>query len=109
MSHRELNGQDSGKQAVVAVGDDVFVILGENPTTGFLWAPDGLDGTLLTLVSSDFRRQGTGTGAGGERRFHLTAKAAGRTPLRFKLWRAWEGDASVQRRFAVDLEIDARR
>jgi predicted secreted protein len=44
-------------------------------------------------------------GGGGQRRWTFTAQKAGMATLELKLWRTWEGDASISERFTVTLHV----
>lgn len=86
-----------GVAQTMAVGETLTLHLAENPTTGFRW--DIAVGEGLTIVSNDFARgASTAPGAGGQRTVVIRAERAGDWPVRAKLWRSWEGDASVTRR-----------
>jgi inhibitor of cysteine peptidase len=69
--------------------------------------PDDVDSSLFELNDSGIDSPGEGIGASGHAYFRITVRAAGAGTLRLKYWRHWEGEASVQRRFAVDVEAIA--
>jgi inhibitor of cysteine peptidase len=106
MSPVALTQADTGKTVPVSLGSLITVCLAENPTTGYRWEMGKLDAKLVTLVNSAYApAPGGGIGSGGERTFTFKAVGAGRCPLRLKLWRAWEGDKSVTKRFEASIEI----
>jgi predicted secreted protein len=47
----------------------------------------------------------TAVGGGGQRSWTFIAHKAGTDTLQLKLWRAWEGEASITRRFTVTLHV----
>jgi inhibitor of cysteine peptidase len=101
-----LDQSDNGKTITVTVGDEVVIALDENPTTGYTWAVEKIDDTILALKSSDYTRTGPPvSGAGGVRTFTFTAKQAGTSPLELKDWRSWEGDKSVIGRYSLTIEV----
>ncbi len=106
MSTVTLTQADNGKTVEVRQGDTIAVQLAENPTTGFRWAIDKLDQKIAKPQNDSYSpASGGGVGGGGMRTFTLLAAATGTTPLELKLWREWEGNASITQRFAVNLHI----
>ena len=102
-----LSGSDNGKDVQVHVGDEVDIALDSNPTTGFDWAIDKSNDSLLTLKESDYSSSSNAIGSGGTRTFKFVAKSAGTITLQLKYWRSFEGDRSVTQRFAVTIQIQA--
>jgi inhibitor of cysteine peptidase len=92
-------------------GDMLVLHLRENASTGYRWAFDALDEAKLELVKSEYVRESdadnAAMGSGGEMIWTLNVrpKSKGRTPLKLKLWRSFEGDKSIQQRFAITLRI----
>jgi inhibitor of cysteine peptidase len=101
-----LRQADNGQSFSVAIAQPIAICLPENPTTGYLWAFDRLDESLIVLEECDFAiaTQG-GVGAGGERRFTLKGQQIGTVQVDLKLWRSWEGDASTIDRYHVTLQL----
>jgi inhibitor of cysteine peptidase len=102
-----LGGSDNGKTITVHVGDEVDIALDSNPTTGFDWAIDKSNDSLLALKQSDYSSSSNAIGSGGTRTFKFMAKGAGTVDLQLKYWRSFEGDRSVTQRFAVTVQIQA--
>jgi len=97
---------DSGAVVDLRAGDHVVLELDENPTTGYRWALDPPEPDVVTLAHTRYARAtGAGTGGGGRRTWTFLAKGEGTAVLRLKLWRAWEGDASIARRFTATLRV----
>lgn len=108
MSSFTLTEDDQGKTITVHPGDQVVINLAENPTTGFQWAYDPVDNALLALDSSASGytpSPGGAIGGGGKHVWTFDAKGPGTVHLQFKLWRSWEGDASIIKRFGVAIQI----
>jgi inhibitor of cysteine peptidase len=101
-----LSQSQSGTTVNVNPGDVVVVSLPENPTTGYRWAIDDVDSTVLELENSEITRAGdTSVGSGGQRILRFTAKAPGTTRLLLKNWREWQGDSSIVDRFDATVQV----
>ena len=88
------------------VGATVMLHLPEHAASGFRWTLDGLP-DCVTLESSTYRPAAAGIGSGGHMEWVLKARRLGDAALTLKLWRDWEGDASIRQRFEVTLAIRA--
>lgn len=87
----------------VDVGQWVIVWLPESGSTGHRWALHTADLDVVAIDTSKFR-QGPGRPAGvGDRGVTITARRAGSTTVELKRWRPWEGEASVDIRFALRI------
>jgi inhibitor of cysteine peptidase len=106
VSRHALTESDTGRTLAVMVGDEIAIVLDENPTTGFRWTDGTTDAAKLSLVHSSFRPRSAGLGAGGEREVTFEVTAAGRLEIHLKLCRPWETETPGQRQF--DLVVDAR-
>ena len=74
----ELDEQDDGKKAALAVGEELTLTLPENPTTGHRWEVDANSTPVCELVSEEFvPPSGTAVGAGGHRRWRFRGAKAG--------------------------------
>jgi inhibitor of cysteine peptidase len=101
-----LTRADSGKVVETRAGDTLVVRLGENPTTGYQWAMETLNADEVVLQNVEYLRAGdAAVGGGGERRFTFKAQRAGTATVQLKLWRVWEGDASIVERFTVMIQV----
>jgi inhibitor of cysteine peptidase len=106
MSTITLTRADSGKVVETRAGDTLVVRLGENPTTGYQWAIETLNADEVVLQNVEYLRAGgAAVGGGGERRFTFKAQRAGTATVQLKLWRVWEGDASIVERFSVMFQV----
>ena len=106
-----LTEQDNNKTLNIAVGESFVIRLNENPTTGYVWAVNGQNESLV-LQSSDYVADAvpndTGkilVGGGGKRSFSFVAQKSGTAILKLKHWRPWEGDASIVDTFSVEVQI----
>lgn len=95
-----------GKTVEVGRDDRIEIRLPESPTTGFAWSIDVVDEQILGLEGSEFSLPATaGIGGGGVRTFAFRTKRAGSARIDLKLWREWEGDASIIERFHVLIVV----
>jgi|SRR6185295_1104922 len=96
---------DDGKTVEVRVGDTLELTLHENATTGYRWTFEGLNTKMIAAQEMEYGGTPAAVGSGGAAKWSLKAIAAGTTKVRLKLWRHWEGDDSVQKRFEVTLIV----
>jgi inhibitor of cysteine peptidase len=105
MAEIVVSEKNSGETLAAKVGDRLTVEVQENPTTGFQWAPAGVDANIVELRTNEFRPGSTtAIGAGGVRVFQFIIKAPGHTRVQLELARAWESGAS-SKIFAVSLDV----
>ncbi len=102
-----LTGSDNGKTIQAHIDDTISIALDSNPSTGYSWAIEKNNTTLLTLKQSEFSGSNGVPGSGGTQTFTFVAKSAGTVNLQLKYWRSFEGDKSITRRFAVTLHIQS--
>jgi inhibitor of cysteine peptidase len=108
MTTIRLTQADKGKSITAHSGDEVIITLPENPTTGYRWAIDQTDATILEAQGSTFSSMpGGGVGNGGTRTFTFTARQPGTAHLQLKLLRAWQGDSSIIDRFDVTIQVQS--
>jgi inhibitor of cysteine peptidase len=97
---------DNGKTIELKTGDSLVVRLDENPTTGYRWAVEqGIDDIFNPPGSQFDKNPDAKTGAGGTRVFTFQALKPGKTSLKIKHWRAWQGDNSITHRFGVEIQV----
>ncbi len=100
-----LTDADNGAHVEARPTDEIVVRLRENPTTGFRWQIDRVDGPLSLAEDSFELDTDPGIGTGGVREFRFRANASGHGGLAFKHWQSWEGNASVTARFTVEISL----
>lgn len=101
-----VTSADNGRLLTLQAADRLLVQLAENPTTGFRWAVDTVDDHIISMQNSTYAPPAAGAiGGGGTRQFTFVAKQSGVTPVRFKLWREWLGDASVTQRYELTVQV----
>jgi inhibitor of cysteine peptidase len=100
-----LTEANQGATSPVAVGQDVTIRLGENPTTGYRWTLEADPQDGIEVVGSEYAPAGVAPGAAGTREFHLRVKAAGSIHLYLKLVRSWESQGSAVDHHEFTLQV----
>lgn len=100
-----LAAADSGSVRSVHVGDVIVVSLEESPTSGFRWDVDALTPCLGATGDTFVPAPDAQLGGGGTRLLRFEARTVGEGPIALRLWRSWEGDASIVERFAATIAI----
>ncbi|MBS3820288.1 MAG: hypothetical protein GVY16_02035 [Planctomycetes bacterium] len=107
-----ISAGDAGKTRQAQVGELIAIDLKGNPTTGYAWVLDGIDGRAIRQVGSvkfvkpqaeaDQKRR---LGAGGV--FHATFQAveAGTATVSLAYRRPWEKDKEPARTFSVTIDV----
>jgi len=101
-----LTERDNGQSITVPLGANLVLRLNETPGSGFRWAVDTGDQTILELHRSDYiPANNPAVGGGGQRVLEFEAKGSGSVRLALKLQRAWEGDKTLASRFEVKIQV----
>ncbi len=101
-----LTEADDGKTVEVGRGEQLGIRLSENPTTGFRWEIDKNNPEILALSGDqNIQAADVGIGGGSQRVLSFEAKSEGIDHLELKLWREWEGERSVTRRYSVTVRV----
>lgn len=98
-----LTEGDNGKTAETRVGAILIVRLHESASNGYTWSPQTMDSAISVLDKPTYSRRSETLGGSSDVEWKLSANKAGTFQIAFRLWRSWEGDRSVQRRFEVTL------
>jgi inhibitor of cysteine peptidase len=102
-----LTSDDSGTTYRMQLDEEIVVALDGNATTGYQWAIDELDETVVRSLGSTYIAPSNGAvGQGGVEEWSFRALEPGTTVLSLKYWRQWEGDASVVERFDIILTVE---
>lgn len=100
----DLTQDDTGGVCHARVGDEITVVLEENPTTGYRWHAE-VDAARLQLTGDQYQGPERPIGAGGTRRLTFRALQPGPARLRLVNRRSWE--QSVVNEYDVALDIAA--
>jgi inhibitor of cysteine peptidase len=99
-----LSEADNGKLINIEMDQQVLLSLPENPSTGYTWSIEETEG--IQVQSSTFLlHPAQMIGTAGQHLWMIRLLSLGDLPIHVKLWREWEGDQSVQRRFEVTLRV----
>jgi len=102
-----LTEENNGETVVVQVGQEIHILLGGNPTTGYMWASKGLDSKMLDLAEEpEYEPASDAIGSGGEFDFFFTAKAPGETVVTLEYERSFEKNVAPIDVFSVTLVIE---
>ncbi|MDR3592091.1 MAG: protease inhibitor I42 family protein [Negativicutes bacterium] len=98
--------KDSGYGVALPLDAMLRVTLAESPGTGYRWQLEEGSGNCLALSDRNFFPPGgPAIGAAGLAVFSFKPLRPGYCLLALKLWRPWEGDQSVVRRFQTAVSI----
>jgi len=100
-----LTDTDQQRQVTVAPGQQLRLLLAENPTTGYQWEVVGLDSAVLALENDTQERQHNAPGGGSQRALTFRARQAGRTELHLQLRRVWETDTPPLQTFDATVQV----
>jgi inhibitor of cysteine peptidase len=105
-----LTEASNGEAIEIRKGDTIDLSLHENATTGFRWQVVRADGLVEESAADQeppphVPEEHHQLGAGGARRFRFCARTPGTGRLELKLWREFEGEPSVSKRFGSDITI----
>lgn len=101
-----LTEADAGKTIQAHTGDQISIQLSANATTGYSWAIDKTDTSVLAFQRETYTPYpGGGIGSGGTAVFMFTAQHPGTVHLQLKYWRSWEGDSSIVKRYDVTIQV----
>jgi inhibitor of cysteine peptidase len=103
-SEVKLTAKDS--TANLKVGQAFNVSLEANPTTGFTWEAQNLDGKLIAQTGdAEFKSDTNLTGASGMLTLRFKALAPGKTTLHLVYHRPWEKDIPPIGQYDLDVTI----
>jgi len=97
-----LTQDDSGHARNVQIGDEITVVLEENPTTGYRWHTD-IDPARLALTADTYQGPERPVGASGTRHLTFTVLQPGPVRLRLVKRRSWEQAVVAEFDAALDV------
>ncbi len=102
----EVTEEQNGGLVALSVRDRVRVVIDGNPTTGFLWEVEDLDGSLLRQIGEpSFKPYSQLTGSGGDFALTFEALKAGATRLRLIYHRPFEKGVPPGRLYEIHVDI----
>lgn len=103
----EVTDADNGKSFTVRTGDHIQITLNSNPTTGYEWAVQTIDDTVLSYQGSKYDSANTGlVGSGGMQTLTFRAELPGDSPIELKYWRSFQGDSSIGQTFSIQVKVE---
>ncbi len=85
---------DASQAVTVQAGDDFFIALASNPTTGYTWTQSIVDGKVLAYEGNVYQAPSSGLiGAGGQQIFIYHANRSGSTTISFAYARPFQPNA----------------
>ena len=99
---------DSGQTVVLTSGQELFVTLTSNATTGYSWSQRfTVDGVLGVVGETEYLPdQPIIPGSGGRERFRFRAVRTGRTTASFEYRRPWETSSAAAQTATYDVVIE---
>ena len=92
-------------------GDEVVLLLPENPTTGYRWQIDRSEGAIELIGDGYQAAEQPEPGAqilfgrGSVREFRFRVGDRGAAHLALRHWQEWEGERSIVATFATDVTV----
>lgn len=100
-----LMAEDNGRRIEQTANELLEISLPENPTTGFRWGFIDLDPSVHVTEDTYDLAGDVAPGAAANHIFRLTFSEPGEFPIALRLWREWEGDASIMDRYDVTVDV----
>ena len=98
--------EDHGKTVEIVVGDEFFISLEANPTTGFTWALTKMDTNLIEQVGDvSFNARSDLLGAPGIQTFTFTCLQTGTRLLEMIYHQPWDTKTAPADTFSLTLHI----
>ncbi len=98
-----FTASDNDQRVTVGVGDQVFVTLRSDPSTGYTWTAVQEPGALLRHMGRAFQR--TALGGQGTQTLSFVAAQPGVTTLRLLYARPQEGDSAPRQIFTLTVDV----
>lgn len=98
--------QDNGTSVKLGLHRILRIDLPENPSTGYGWQMNGLNGAVLSLKETTYQREGKAApGAAGIRTYKVQAIGVGHQLVSLELKRTWERESEPSDRFSVTVDV----
>ena len=102
----ELTSGDNDSRQALGVGQRLKITLDSNPSTGFVWAVDGVvPAQLEQLGEPRYSTQSSLAGAGGAEVWTFAGTSVGRGTLKLKYWRSFEPTVAPADTFEVTVDV----
>ena len=110
MNSHVLTLEDNNTQHQIRVGDELLVKLPALPGAGFRWTEEAAGASILQHQSTTYAPQtghqaSAAIGAATLQRFTYRAATPGTVELKFRYWRSWQGEGSIEKRFRTVIIV----
>ena len=97
---------DAGQLVTVAAGEDFFIALPSNPTTGYTWTQSIANGYVLAYEGNVYQSLSNGVmGGGGQQIFIYHANRSGATSIAFTYARPFEPNAPPAKSLIFNVTV----
>lgn len=97
---------DASQPVAVDAGEEFFIALASNETTGYTWSQSIGDGKILAYEGNVYQNPSNGlTGAGGQQIFIYHANRSGTTTVHFSYGRPFEPNAPPAKTLTFDVTV----
>ena len=97
---------DASQPAAVDAGEEFFIALASNQTTGYTWSQAIEDGKILAYEGNVYQNPSSGLmGAGGQQIFIYHANRSGNTQIRFSYARPFEPNVPPSKTLTFDVTV----
>jgi predicted secreted protein len=97
---------DAAETIVVQSGEEFFIALPSNETTGYTWTQSIGSGTVLAYEGNVYQRPSNGgLGAGGQQIFIYHANRSGSTSVTFNYTRPFEPNAAAAKTLTFGVTV----
>ena len=102
----QLAEEDNDRTITLKVGDSLEIVLGGNPTTGYLWEMGPWDGKAMVQVGEvAYKAESNAMGSGGHFTFCFKAAAKGKADLRWSYRRPFEKKVAPVKTFQAHVVV----
>ena len=97
---------DASQAIAVQAGEEFFIALPSNPTTGYTWTQSVADGKIVAYEGNVFQPPSGGAmGAGGQQIFIYHANRSGTTPIAFAYARPFENNVAATKTLTFSVAV----
>jgi inhibitor of cysteine peptidase len=97
---------DPAQAVTVDAGDEFFIALAANDTTGYSWSQSTADGKILAYEGNVYQGPSNGlVGAGGQQIFIYHANRSGSTAITFSYARPFEPNVAPTKRLTFNVVV----
>jgi predicted secreted protein len=97
---------DPTKPVAVDAGEEFFIALASNETTGYTWSQSIADGKIVAYEGNVYQNPSSGLiGAGGQQIFIYHANRTGTTAIRFSYARPFEHGTPPVKTATFDVSV----